>query len=257
VRVPPATHLLALCRTPAEAEAALAALRLILAERGLELKDAKTRIVHLAEGGEGVDFLGFHHRKGPRQARPVSRSLALTQGDAACPRPDPRDHGSSRADRPQRNRRRPATAPVVAGVSRMRAVKNVGRAVCGRTACTVCARHDQQLRGASPLLRVEGGTVGRGRVCTTRRSPMRSRGRFVNAVGVRRRLLDLPSEGSAAVPDAPAGVDRGVVRDGRGREAAVRRGAVSRGHSTGGIDDCREGPSARPSVRTFVLVVVR
>ena len=29
---------------------------------GLELKDAKTRIVHLEEGGEGVDFLGFHHR---------------------------------------------------------------------------------------------------------------------------------------------------------------------------------------------------
>ena len=27
-----------------------------------ELKDAKTRIVHLREGGEGLDFLGFHHR---------------------------------------------------------------------------------------------------------------------------------------------------------------------------------------------------
>jgi group II intron reverse transcriptase/maturase len=57
-----ADDLLAMCRTRAEAEAALAALRLILAELGLELKDAKTRIVHLAEGGEGVDFLGFHHR---------------------------------------------------------------------------------------------------------------------------------------------------------------------------------------------------
>src|SRR5439155_2522812 len=57
-----ADDLLALCRTSAEAEAALAALRVILAELGLELKDAKTRIVHLAEGGEGVDFLGFHHR---------------------------------------------------------------------------------------------------------------------------------------------------------------------------------------------------
>jgi hypothetical protein len=49
-------------RTRAEAEAALAALRQILAELGLELKEAKTRIVHLEEGGEGVDFLGFHHR---------------------------------------------------------------------------------------------------------------------------------------------------------------------------------------------------
>ena len=51
-----------MCRTREEAEAALAALRLILAELGLELKDAKTRIVHLEEGGEGVDFLGLHHR---------------------------------------------------------------------------------------------------------------------------------------------------------------------------------------------------
>ena len=25
-------------------------------------KAAKTRIVHLVEGGEGFDFLGFHHR---------------------------------------------------------------------------------------------------------------------------------------------------------------------------------------------------
>ncbi len=57
-----ADDLLAMCQTRAEAEAALAALRLILAELGLELKDAKTRIVHLTEGGEGVDFLGFHHR---------------------------------------------------------------------------------------------------------------------------------------------------------------------------------------------------
>ena len=57
-----ADDLLALCRTQAEAEAALVSLRLMLAELGLELKDAKTRIVHLEEGGEGVDFLGFHHR---------------------------------------------------------------------------------------------------------------------------------------------------------------------------------------------------
>jgi RNA-directed DNA polymerase len=57
-----ADDLLAMCRTREEAEAALAALRLILAELGLELKEAKTRIVHVEEGGEGVDFLGFHHR---------------------------------------------------------------------------------------------------------------------------------------------------------------------------------------------------
>jgi group II intron reverse transcriptase/maturase len=57
-----ADDLLAMCSTREEAEAALAALRLIVAELGLELKDAKTRIVHLEDGGEGVDFLGFHHR---------------------------------------------------------------------------------------------------------------------------------------------------------------------------------------------------
>jgi len=51
-----ADDVLALCRTRAEAEAALTALRTIVAELGLELKDAKTRIVHLEEGGEGVDF---------------------------------------------------------------------------------------------------------------------------------------------------------------------------------------------------------
>jgi RNA-directed DNA polymerase len=51
-----------LCRTRQEAEGALAALTAVLAELGLALKQAKTRIVHLTEGGEGLDFLGFHHR---------------------------------------------------------------------------------------------------------------------------------------------------------------------------------------------------
>ena len=57
-----ADDLLAICRTRTEAEAALAAMTSILAELGLELKSSKTRIVHLREGGEGLDFLGFHHR---------------------------------------------------------------------------------------------------------------------------------------------------------------------------------------------------
>jgi RNA-directed DNA polymerase len=65
-----ADDLLVLCRTKAEAERALVALRAVLAELGLELKEAKTRVVHLREGGEGFDFLGFHHRwvraRGPR-----------------------------------------------------------------------------------------------------------------------------------------------------------------------------------------------
>jgi RNA-directed DNA polymerase len=71
VRLPPATHLVVLCRTRREAENALAALEAILAELGLEPKQAKTRIVHLREEGEGLEFLGFHHRRvrvtGPRR----------------------------------------------------------------------------------------------------------------------------------------------------------------------------------------------
>jgi hypothetical protein len=54
--------LLVMCHIRAEAEAALMALRAVMVELGFRLKDAKTRIVHLREGGEGLDFLGFHHR---------------------------------------------------------------------------------------------------------------------------------------------------------------------------------------------------
>ena len=57
-----ADDLLVMCRTEREAENALSALAVILGELGLELKHAKTRIVQLREGGEGFDFLGFHHR---------------------------------------------------------------------------------------------------------------------------------------------------------------------------------------------------
>jgi len=51
-----------MCTSRAQAEAALAQLRHLLAELGLEPKAAKTRIVEMAVGGEGFDFLGFHHR---------------------------------------------------------------------------------------------------------------------------------------------------------------------------------------------------
>ncbi len=57
-----ADDLLAICTTRREAESALEALTAMLAEMGLELKPAKTRIVQLREGGEGLDCLGFHHR---------------------------------------------------------------------------------------------------------------------------------------------------------------------------------------------------
>jgi RNA-directed DNA polymerase len=54
--------LVVMCATRQEAEAALGLLTASLADLGLEPKSAKTRIVHLEEGGEGFDFLGFHHR---------------------------------------------------------------------------------------------------------------------------------------------------------------------------------------------------
>ena len=54
--------LVVMCATRQQAEAALARLTGLLAGLGLEPKEAKTRIVHLAEGNPGFDFLGFHHR---------------------------------------------------------------------------------------------------------------------------------------------------------------------------------------------------
>ena len=57
-----ADDVVVLCRSREEAQGALAALTAILAELGLAPKAAKTRIVHLEVGGEGLDFLAFHHR---------------------------------------------------------------------------------------------------------------------------------------------------------------------------------------------------
>jgi RNA-directed DNA polymerase len=54
--------LVVMCATRQQAEAARARLTGLLAGLGLEPTAAKTRIVHLEEGGEGFDFLGFHHR---------------------------------------------------------------------------------------------------------------------------------------------------------------------------------------------------
>ncbi|MCA1708473.1 MAG: group II intron reverse transcriptase/maturase [Actinobacteria bacterium] len=71
-----ADDLLVMGKTKQEAEDALVALSTILGELGLELKHAKTRIVHLREGGEGFDFLGFHHRY-VRGNTPRSRHLTF------------------------------------------------------------------------------------------------------------------------------------------------------------------------------------
>ena len=65
-----------MCRTRGQAQAALARLTALLAELGLQPKAAKTRIVQLTEGGEGVDFLGFHHRL--VRSRPRRGAVAFT-----------------------------------------------------------------------------------------------------------------------------------------------------------------------------------
>ena len=57
-----ADDVVVMCTTREQAEAALARLRLLLAELGLQPKQAKTRIVQLVVGGPGFDYLGFHHR---------------------------------------------------------------------------------------------------------------------------------------------------------------------------------------------------
>jgi RNA-directed DNA polymerase len=50
----------ALCRSAAQAQAALDAVAEILASLGLELHPDKTKVVDLREGREGLDFLGCH-----------------------------------------------------------------------------------------------------------------------------------------------------------------------------------------------------
>jgi RNA-directed DNA polymerase len=57
-----ADDLVVMCKTREQAEAALTQLRTVLAELGLQPKEAKTRILCLQVGGAGFDFLGFHHR---------------------------------------------------------------------------------------------------------------------------------------------------------------------------------------------------
>jgi RNA-directed DNA polymerase len=51
-----------LCRSAAQAGAALDAVRGILASLGLELHPGKTKVVDLRQGREGLDFLGCHFR---------------------------------------------------------------------------------------------------------------------------------------------------------------------------------------------------
>jgi group II intron reverse transcriptase/maturase len=68
-----ADDLLAICKTRREALAALDALRAILGELGLRLKESKTRVIELREGGENFTFLGFQHRLASARTRKGGR----------------------------------------------------------------------------------------------------------------------------------------------------------------------------------------
>jgi len=52
-----------LCPTRERAHQARELAGAVLADLGLQLHPDKTGIVHLARGGQGFDFLGFHHQK--------------------------------------------------------------------------------------------------------------------------------------------------------------------------------------------------
>jgi len=72
-----ADDLVVLYKSQQQAEAALARLTDLLADLGLEPKAAKTRIVHLQVGGEGLDFLGFHHRLVSSQGRVGGKGITF------------------------------------------------------------------------------------------------------------------------------------------------------------------------------------
>jgi RNA-directed DNA polymerase len=60
VRFPPATHLVVLCTSRAQAGEAARMAAVILGGLGLELHPDKTRVAGLREGREGFDFPGCH-----------------------------------------------------------------------------------------------------------------------------------------------------------------------------------------------------
>jgi group II intron reverse transcriptase/maturase len=90
-----ADDLVVVSRTQAQAEAALAQLRALLAELGLELADAKTRLVCVNEDGEGFDFLGFHHRMVDSFKSPVCAGWLAGRRNVPCKR-----HGNGSARSP-------------------------------------------------------------------------------------------------------------------------------------------------------------
>jgi group II intron reverse transcriptase/maturase len=70
-----------LCPTRQRAEEAMLALADIVAGLGLNLSASKTRIVCVADGDEGYEFLGFHHRMVPTRRNPRRRYPACWPSD--------------------------------------------------------------------------------------------------------------------------------------------------------------------------------
>src|SRR5687768_13766303 len=70
VQFPRATRLVILCRTEAEAQRALAAVRAWVEANGLTLHPDKTRLVDAT--AEAFDFLGYRFDRGRRYVRPKS-----------------------------------------------------------------------------------------------------------------------------------------------------------------------------------------
>ena len=62
VRLPPATHLVILCRTESDAKQAYTWLQRTAQALHLKVHPDKSRVLHVGDGAEGFDFLGFHHR---------------------------------------------------------------------------------------------------------------------------------------------------------------------------------------------------
>ncbi len=99
-----ADDLLVLCATREQAEKARELVAATLEELGLRLHPGKTRIVPLARGAEGFDFLGFHHRVQESRKRPGRWYLQKW--------PSPRAMASIRGKIRERTERRYATLPL-------------------------------------------------------------------------------------------------------------------------------------------------
>jgi RNA-directed DNA polymerase len=99
-----ADDLVVLCTTKRQAELAGELVAAVLVDLGLRLHPEKTRIVHLARGVEGFDFLGFHHRMRESWKRPGRWYLQKW--------PSPRAMASIRGKIRERTDRRYARLPL-------------------------------------------------------------------------------------------------------------------------------------------------